>query len=293
MLGVVSAVIVELWPKSWEPAQQASLAGALIALVGGIFAVVGKWFFDRISINTQHVLSVRENIIGRFYKYAGNYLAPLAGTAGELNKYLAEFRIAQDAVHTQMEQDALHATLFYLSKYIQLQYVLRGQITLPNIDPPEGIFLVSPESEELVWALMIPPWAFGIETLEQQSLLVQELTKHSQVEFINLCQDQSSDLHGLGQHVDAALKEDWPNKISDLSDTLHAFNLILAYELTMVYSPWYRKSAPYPRHALATVLDLPEDRRDRIGIFYGYPIEFAEKLANSGGWARWFKKGHK
>lgn len=257
------------------------MAGAFISLVGTVLAVYGKWFFDYISIDTKHTISVREKILERFHQYAGNYLMPIAAVAAQLSERLARFRNETDAGNHDSAREALRSVLVYVGKYIHLQLILSGELRVQNAAPPEGIFLSSFESEQLMWALIIQPWVFGIETLEQQSLLAQEVSNRSQVEFVQLLDDPKSPLHNLTKNVATALKEDWPNKITDLSNTLDSFNQVLTHELTVVYRSWYRTSTPYPRQALATVLAIPEGRRKQIGIFYRYPTKWAERKAYS------------
>jgi hypothetical protein len=288
LLGVIAWRVYTLQPGKWEPAQQVALAAAFITLAGTILSIVGKWFFDHISIDTKHIISVREKILERFYKYAGNYLVPLATAAGQLSTHLAQFRNATDLNDSESAKEALHATLFYVGRYIHIQYQLGGELIPQNSDAPEGIFLESHESEALMWALMVPSWVFGLQTLEEESLLVEKLTTNKRVEFLGLLDDPQSPVHRLTKDLAAALKEDWPNKITDLSNALDSFNQILAYDLTVVYRPWYRRSTPYPRHALAAVLAIPEDRRKQIGIFYRYPTKWAETKAYTW-WSRRFR----
>ena len=267
-MGAISWVVVANWPATLKPAQQASLAGAFIGTIGTIFAVVAKWYFDQITLQTSHDLSVRGKLLERFYDYSVTYLGPIGSAAGELWKYLTVLRGAREVADTVREQEALHAVVFFLARFIQFQQLLRSNLALENVAQPEGIFLDNRESEELLWGLMIPPWAFGIDTFELESVLIKELTDRNRVEFMSLCKDPASDLHSIAQITQSALVHDWPNKINDLRTTLYAFNSVLNGEVTEVYGSWYRRSVPYPRDALTAALAIPKERRERIGVLY-------------------------
>lgn len=162
-------LIASVWPDKWTDAAQAALAGALISAFVALASIFVKAIFDRITLETQYRHNVRAKLVESGYVYSCEYLMPLAGSAVELARNIDEYRRADTG---PKKERCLEAVLFCLAQYLRVQLGLVGTIPARDSTRPLGLFLTTKRSEDRVWDLMVPPWAFDIRLLDEQGRLV-------------------------------------------------------------------------------------------------------------------------
>ncbi len=270
VLTAEAVFVAAAWPNSWEAAAQATLAGALIAVAGSSLSIPVKYIFDSITLNTKHRLAVRANILEGFYGYAGHYLIPLAGATGELAKFLTEL---QWATTERGRAQAFDGAFYALAQYIRLQSALIGTFALPGTDRPLGLFLKSIEREQRVWDVMIPAWAFGLRSFEQQTVLIQHLPEHeaSTAEktpalFIAHSRDRKHPLSPLRRRFETVISKH--GHLPEMVDVLRVLSALIIYEVRSVYDAWYIDTEPGPSTSIKVIEQIPDDVKDKLGIFY-------------------------
>lgn len=270
MLAAEAAFVALAWPNDWKPAAQATLAGALIAAAATSLSVLIKYLFDSITISTKHRLDVREKILETFYGYAGHHLMPLSGAAGELAKYLLEFQ----ATRRDQDRKKVWDSAFYcLAQYVRLQSALIGTFAVPEADRPLGLFLKSREREARVWDIMIPPWAFGVRSIQDQFLLIRYLPEYNgdaeesnPATFRKKSRNKKHPLFTLRQTF-----EKWVGghpHLAEIIDVLIVLSAVIDYEVRSVYDAWYIDTEPGPSASIKVIEQFPDHVKDRLGIFY-------------------------
>lgn len=255
------------WPSEWEPQAQATLAAALIALVGTLAGATVKAAFDEASLRTRHRNNVQSNMLDRFYTYAGRYLLPLAAAAAEAARYLREYSQSKTA---QRRIAKLDNAFYSAAQYIRLHATFQNTFSLPNAEPPLGILLSSHDAERRVWNLVVPPWALGVSSLVEESILLEGLNNpqgkmRTPKEFIELAQDPSSPLHSIRQ---AFIAKTTSANVLNLIDVLNTLNVLINYEVGQVFAPWYKDKPKYPKRELKRLESLPSEQKQKLGIFY-------------------------
>lgn len=263
------------WPKDWEPAAQATLAGAFATAAGSGLAVFIKVAFDWISLDTQHRLGVRAKILDSFYMYAGHYLMPLAGAASALQLHLLAYQAAQSA---QARRKALDGTFYSLGQYVRIHSALLGRETFAGVDRPLGLFLKSSDREDRVWNVMMPPWVFGIGWLEEESILIDSMTESqrwsvgtsprpmSPAVFIANSHDAGNPLSALRKKFVRKIREH--KYLAEMIEVLTTLNKLINYEVRSVLNAWYTdvESGPPPEYEI--VKSYSDEIKDQLGIFY-------------------------
>lgn len=269
VLAAEAVFVAVGWPNNWKPAAQATLAGALIAVAGTSLSVLIKYLFDSITLSTKHRLAVRGKILETFYGYAGNHLMPLAGAAGELAKFLLEFQRT-----TQRERERVLDSAFYsLAQYVRLQSALIGTFAVPGADRPLGLFLKSREREARVWDIMMPPWVFGVRSIQDQFLLIRYLPEHegdagetTPAEFMRHSRDDTHPLFILRQAFEQSV--DGHPHLPEIIDVLIVLSALIDYEVRSVYEAWYIDTEPGPSASIKVIKQIPVEVKESLGIFY-------------------------
>jgi len=261
------------WPSGWESVAEASLAGVLITTAAAALSIAVKWLFDLMTLHTQHQLNAREKILEQSYSYACDYLMPLAGIAGEIARYLREYRMAEPG--TQECATAIDDTFYAVARYVRLHSALISTIPLPDCPRPLGLFLSSTESEDLVWDLMMPPWAFGIRSLEQESTIIRHLTGDDDSSsrlippalFIQQARTPSHPLHILRGQFEGTITGH--SHLDEMIDVLLALTDVVNYEVRALLHAWYGDTEELQSEGLIRVGAMEDDvRRRELGIFY-------------------------
>lgn len=269
------AFVALAWPDDWEPAAQAALAGVLITVAGSLLSVAVKWTFDSISLKTEHRLRLQGKIMETFYTYSGHYLMPLAGVVEELAKYLRAYQAARS---DDKKIEALDGAFYSAAWYVRLHAALIGTLPLENVERPLGLFLKSRDREQLVWDLMMPPWALGIRSLEQESLLIQSLTRGSPSssdaihqltpphDFIRNSHDPDHALSLLQQRFEKVVGGH--DHLAEMIDVLTALNELINYEVRLAFDAWYTDVDGALPESIGIIKAFPDELKAKLGIFY-------------------------
>ena len=270
--GVFAALA---WPNDWEPAAQATLAGAFATAAGAGLAVFVKVAFDWVSLDTQHRLGVRAKILDSFYMYAGHYLMPLAGAASALQLHLITYQAAQSA---KARRKALDGTFYSLGQYVRIQAALLGRVTFAGVDRPLGLFLKSSDREDRVWHVMMPSWVFGIRWLEEESILIDSMTESqrspvgtspppmSPAVYIANSHDAGHPLFALRKKFDRKIREH--KYLTQMIEVLTTLNKLINYEVRSVLNAWYTDVESDPPPEYEKVKSYSNEIKDQLGIFY-------------------------
>lgn len=278
-IALIVLLAPRFWPTEWEPAAQATLAAAVVGLVGALVGVLlappAKWVLDQVSLHTKHQLAVRSQVLVRFHDYAATYLYPFHSASGDLSTYLMEFDQAQ---RRQREDEALDGAFYALARYTYFYHVLSGQIAPRETSRPEGIFLSSRDGEDLVWKLCIRLWAFGVRTIRDEAVLVNELVRidgsfESADQYLEKINNTS-----LLIGTTATLKTVFSGfartmaighqELRDIATVLRVLCAVLGHELWRVWTPWYGSQARLPRQTFKPIKNIPQSRLQRIGVSY-------------------------
>jgi hypothetical protein len=254
------------WPSDWEPAAQATLAAALVGLLGGIASVVVKWFVDQLTLVTQHRLNVRARMLEKFYEYAGHCVMPLAAAAGETARYLTEYATASPETRTEKLDSAFYSA----AQYVRLQAAFKSTFSLPGVDPPLGILMSSHEAERRIWDMAPPAWVFGVRSLTDESAVLGALCgidgkMRSPEAFIDCGHDPKSRVGRVREAFVMRVTCD-PVLLNDLISTLITLNLLINYEVGKVYAPWYTDSPEEPKKELNDIKALSAEEKRKLGI---------------------------
>ncbi|MDP2674169.1 MAG: hypothetical protein Q8Q00_04585 [Dehalococcoidia bacterium] len=260
------------WPSGWDAAAKASLAGGLIATGVAALSVGVKWAFDTISLRTQHELNVREKMLDQLYSYACDYLMPLAGIVSELARYLQQYKGAKS--HADGASQALDEAFYATARYVRLFCALIGTLPLAEATRPLGLFLASRESEDRVWALMVSPWLFGIDSLEKESIVVQNLVgggegrNHllSPSEFIMKARTESHPLHDIREGFTNAIAEQ--KNFDEVIEVLLALNGLINHEVRSMFGAWYGLQREDLLEGFRKVERMPDGVKRELGLFY-------------------------
>jgi hypothetical protein len=267
-LGVVGGLIYAglKWPSDWQPAAQATLAAALVGLVGTIGSVTIKYFVDERTLVTQHALDVRTRMLDRFYEYAGHYIMPLAAAAAETARYLTEYASASPEKRTEKLDSAFYSA----AQYVRLQAAFKSTFSLRGVDPPLGILLSSHQAERQVWNLTPQAWALGVSSLADESALLGALCgpngeMRSPESFLKRAHDPKSPVYRGRQRFVARVTRD-PALLTGLINVLNTLNLLINYEVGRVYAPWYADSPEEPKKELNDIKALSAEEKRKLGI---------------------------
>jgi hypothetical protein len=149
---------------------------------------------------------------------------------------------------------------------------------LNDVDRPLGLFLKSKEREQLVWDLMMPPWAFGIRSIEQESVLIQSLTRDSlssgdvsheliaPAEFIRNSHDQNDPLSSLQERFQEVISGH--QHFAKIVDVLTALNEVINYEVRSIFDAWYIEVDSGPPMSVEIIKRFPDAVKEELGIFY-------------------------
>lgn len=268
--GVVGGLIYAglNWPSDWEHEAQATLAAALIVLVGTVGSVAVKYIVDQLALVTQHSLNVRLRMLDKFYEYAGHYVMPLAAAAGETARYLTEYASASP----ERRAEKLDSAFYSAAQYVRLQATFKSTFSLPGVDPPLGILMSSHQAERRLWNLAPPAWALGVTSLTDESALLAALTDDDgkmrpPKAFIDCAHDPTSPAHRVRQTFVARVTSD-SALLRDLINVLNTLNLLINYEVGRVYAAWYTDSAEDPKDQLKGIESLPAEQKGKLGISY-------------------------
>lgn len=266
--GVVGVLVYAgfNWPSDSKPGAQATLAAALIGLLGTIGSVAVRSAFDQLTLITQHRLNVQSRMLDRFYDYAGHYVMPLAAAAAETARYLGEYGTETGS----RQAEKLDCAFYSAAQYIRLYATLKNTFSLPNVDPPLGILMSSHEAEERIWQITPQPWVFGVSSLADESLLVAAVTTEDgklrpAAELIGCSHDSTSPLHRIRQTLVTRVTSD-PVLLRDLISVLNTLSLLINFELGKVYAPWYSDSRREPKEELAIIAALPAKQKRKLGV---------------------------
>lgn len=275
-LAFVAAVLVLVvtaaaWPAQWNDAAQATLAAGLIGAYVGIGSICVKAAFDRITLETQYRHNVRQRLVESSYVYACEYLMPLAGSAVELGRNIEEY---QKASSEEKRESCLDAILYCLAQYLRVQLGLIGTIPTRESSRPLGLFLTTKQSEDRVWDLMMPPWAFDMRSLETQALLVESLyatvssaiSLRTPTEFIAESRDPATALGQLRTGFRSFLAA-YPYR-TEMQTVLYALGELVDYEVRRVLSAWYTAETLQEPARLGDVKRIPAEIQQQLGISY-------------------------
>jgi hypothetical protein len=167
-----------------------------------------------------------------------------------------------------------------LALYLRIEAALRGYIPLPDSPKPLGLFLASEESEDRVWNLIMPPWAFGVRTMKDRSTIVSHLYKDSDDEPTD---DPMTRLRAPAEFVDDSLDEDDPlhrvrktvedhigahPNLEDMILLLNVLSDVINYEVRTILSAWYLTEKQLPASLELVDRIPPEVRSQQLGIYY-------------------------
>jgi len=264
--GVVGGIAWLNWPSDLDAAAQTTLAAALVGLVGTIGSVAVKYFVDELTLVTQHRLNVRTGMLEKFYDYAGHYVMPLAAAAGETARYLTEYQSASSGMRTQKLDSAFYSA----AQYVRLQATFKSTFSLPGVQPPLGILMGSHKAERRIWDITPPAWALGVSSLADESVLLEGLcgsdgNMRSPKAFIDCAHDPTSPVYRLKQAFAIRVTSD-AVLLSDVISVLNTLNLLINYEVGMVYAAWYTDPPENPKDELKAIAALPPEQKRRLGI---------------------------
>jgi hypothetical protein len=278
MTGLAQQAVMssQVWPWNWPIAAQVALLTVGLPAIASWVAILVKDALDRRTLRTQHRLNVREKLLSTSYAYSCDYLMPLASSAGNLATHLIEFSGAESEADKQTCMDAI---FYEIAFYIRLESALRSYIPLPEGPNPLGLFLASEKSENRVWDLIMPAWAFGIRTLEQRSVLVSKLYCNGRTagdpnrnqllapgEYLTASRTASDPLSLVRASVENHIKSH--AHLGEAMIVLYALSDLINYEVRLVLSAWYT-DPQYPTAAIAQVSGIPIDIRKKVlGIEY-------------------------
>lgn len=278
LLAAVVAIATEIalaiwfWPTSWENAQQAALASALVTISGGITASLLKLTFEELSTRASHERAVKVKLLERFLENRAIYLEQLNAVAGDL-------AVTLEAVATYPDNRGhLDFAFYYSARYIELVAALRSRFQ--RLVPPEhmpGFVLQSEDAEERIWDLLLEPWAFGYTTLAQHSALLESLRSDpgpdgkralvSPQQFLEArdagAAESAKNLHDAWVSLKEILKE--RQYARAMAKVLLVLNGLLTYEMATVLQSWYGKPSEYPSAEIRRAQEF-FDSAARVGL---------------------------
>jgi hypothetical protein len=201
---------------------------------------------------------------------------PLAGSSIELARNIDEYRRADG--ESQKDQ-CIEGVLYCLAQYVRVQLGLVGTIPARDCKRPLGLFLSTKQSEDRVWDIMMPPWAFDMRGLIDQALLVDELycptrdsAEHSPhlrptAEFIAFSRNPESNLGKLRLKLASFLHDS--AHLEEMYTVLTAMGELVDYEVRRVLSAWYAvEKLEEPERLKEVALISAEVQAKVLGIRY-------------------------
>jgi hypothetical protein len=273
LLGIVSATLLvpvvvlvlgveaSVWPSSWTSEQEAALIVALLGAVIPLYGAGAKAIYDEVAAIQANTRQIQQLLFDGYEEYSRALIYPLLAASGDLLTCLrwdlkAPTRETRDQV------------LYQLSRYTECVSHLRMRYTrVPNPLPQRGLFLSSSSIEEIVWSLIVEPWAFGVPGTAGESIAVASIRdREGRLLPIGEFGKETSpeDLSYFSNAVMRVLEEDHVRVL--LADTLFALNSVLDWAVMMVLKPWYRSVPAFPRDVLKPLTATPDDIRNRIGL---------------------------
>jgi hypothetical protein len=262
-LPVVALVLVvkaDLWPKGWNSQQQAVLAAALVGGFAPLYAAGTKALYDEVAARQGHDRQIRKLLFDGYEEYSRSLLYPLLAASGDLHGVL---RWSLDNSTQEMKREVL----YNVCRYTECVSQLRIRFTRAGQPPQRGLFLASPRIEDLVWRLVVEPWALGVPGAVGSAIANMAVrdTYGRAVPTTEFLRDIPDEDKGyLSDSVFQTLADDEVRTL--LSDTLFALNAVLDWAIMEVLKPWYGRLAPFPHKVLHSLNSAPPDLRLKIGL---------------------------
>jgi hypothetical protein len=258
--ALVAAVEFNVWPSDWEAGEQAALIAALIGALIPIYGAGAKALYDEISARSAHDRRISELLFGGYEEYSRAIIYPLLATSGDL---LAALKWDLNGAN----EETKNQVLYEVCRYTECVSRLRSRYSRAPQVPQRGLFLSSPEIEDIIWALMVEPWVLGVpgalgEAVGNEAIRDEDGTLLPISRFA--VDTEPSDFRYLKEAVLDALSDD---KIRALiSDCLFALNAALDWATVVVLKPWYRSTPGFPKTVLDPLTKAPEELRTRIAL---------------------------
>ena len=271
--------LAAFWPDDWPEAAQATLAGAIIALISALLTTMVslglKSWFDSATIKTTHKLAVRSSILKVFHTYAGHYINPLSIASGELASYLEQYEILkaldfESSEKVQRKLEAAERAFYHLARFAKYRTAMTGTYGLRGVEPPPGVFLATTSAESRVWDWTPQLWALNVSNVDDEAALVDSLDNERRsgaeaLAFLDLARKEGSKLHHLFISFSEWLENN--EHLTEIVTVLNALNRLLDYELAQVFSPWYDDAPGPPDAEIAAMKELSKQAKERMGLF--------------------------
>jgi hypothetical protein len=261
VLLLIGSVKFGLWPKNWKSEQQVALIAALVGALVPLYAAGSKALYDEQAAHQAHDRHINELIFNGYEEYSRALIYPLLATSGDLAAALKwDVSTANDETKAQILYEVCRYT--ECVSHLRVRYSRASQAV-----PQRGLLLSSSLIEDVVWSLVVEPWALGVPGALGEAI-ANTMIRDEAGKLVPISRfdghTNPADIRYLRDSVMETLKE---NEVRELlSDTLFALNFVLDWATMLVLKPWYGSIPGFPRVVLDPLIKASDDLRLRTGL---------------------------